>query len=458
MKKKSIVFTSIGIVVLLALIYIGGSNYYGSRFLPGTTLGETEIAGMKVEEAKRVITQDLYAHTVTVTEDGKTVTTFTPQDLNAKVASDTFLAGLKKEQNSWSWPLAFFNRVEVEASEMDVAFDEAALAKLVETLTLSKAERVAPISANVQSKEGEFIIAPEVLGTILDNERLKEKLVTTIVSGEETLALEDTYILPALTADSEELTQIVEKLKKLADTNVTYTLAGNEIVVPKDQIASWLSLDNEGNPTVNTESAKAYLKTLHDKYATYEKTRTFKSTNRGEVQVPPGEYGWSIAMEAESENLANYILAGEDVKVTPEILGSGYHEDGTDIGNTYLEVDLQSQTMYFYKDGEKKLETPIVSGHTTTPTPVGVFYAWNKEKNAELVGYNPRRGNDYAQPVNYWIPVEWTGIGIHDAGWQASFASDQWVNNGSNGCINTPPGAMEKLFSMIEVGTPVIFF
>ncbi len=458
MKNKPLIFTGIGIFLLLILAYFGGSKYYDSRFLPNTTMGDTELSGVTVAEAKRVVTQELHANTVTVTEDGETVTTFTPFDLDAKVDSDAFLTKVKDEQNSWAWPLAFFNKYEVETSEVNVQFDEDALAKLVETLTLSKPDRVAPISANVQSKDGAFVIEPEVPGTIIDTERLKEQLVQTVLSSEDTLTLEDAYVLPALTAESNELKQVVEKLQSLADVTITYTLMGDEIVVPKEQIATWLSLDNNGEPTVSVEAAKAYLQTLHDKYATYEKTRTFKSTNRGEVQVPPGEYGWSLAMEAESQNLAGYILAGEDVKTTPEILGSGYHEDGTDIGNTYVEVDLQSQMMYFYKNGERLMETPIVSGHTTTPTPVGVFYAWNKEEDAELVGYNPRRGNEYAQPVNYWIPVDWTGVGIHDAGWQSSFASDQWVNNGSNGCINTPPGAMEKLFSLMEVGTPVVFF
>lgn len=458
MKNKPLIFTSIGIIVILLLAYFGGAKYYDSRFLPNTKIGATELSGKTISEAKRIITQDMHANTVTVTEDGKTVTTFTPFDLDAKVDSDAFLTKLQAGQNSWSWPVAFFQDQKVAASDMNVQFDETALAKLIEKLTLSKTDRKAPISANVRSKDGKFVIEPEVPGTIIDAERLKGKLIETVASSADTLALEDTYVLPALTAESDDLQKLVSKLQGMADTSITYTLAGQEIVVPKEQIATWLYLDNEGKPAVDLEAAKAYLKTLHDKYATYEKTRTFASTNRGEVQVPPGEYGWSIAMEAESKNLASYILAGKDIKTTPEILGSGYHEDGTDIGNTYVEVDLQNQMMYFYKNGERLVETPIVSGHATTPTPVGVFYAWGKEENAELVGYNPRRGNNYAQPVSYWIPIEWTGVGIHDAGWQASFASDQWVNNGSNGCINTPPDAMAKLFALIEVGTPVVIF
>lgn len=458
MKNKPLIFTGIGIFTILFLAYFGGSKYYDNRFLPNTLMGEIELSGLTIDEAKRVITQDLHTNTVTVTEDEETVTTFTPYDLDAKVESDAFLKKVKNEQNNWTWPIAFFKGEKVETSEIAVQFDEAALAKLVETLTLSKAERISPVSANVQSKNGTFVIEPEVPGNIIDADLLEEQLVQTMVSSEDSVALEDAYVLPALTAESDELKQVVEKLQGLTDVTITYSLGGEEIVVPKEQLATWLSLDNNGEPTVDIEAAKTYLQTLHDKYATYEKTRTFKSTNRGEVQVPPGEYGWSIAIEAESKNLASYILAGKDIKTTPEILGSGYHEDGTDIGSTYIEVDLQNQMMYYYKNGERLLETPIVSGHTTTPTPVGVFYAWNKEEDAELIGYNPRRGNDYAQPVNYWIPVDWTGVGIHDAGWQTSFSSDQWVNNGSNGCINTPPGAMEKLFSLMDVGTPVIFF
>ena len=61
------------------------------------------------------------------------------------------------------------------------------------------------------------------------------------------------------------------------------------------------------------------------------------------------------------------------------------------------------------------LETDIVSGHPMTPTPTGVFYIWNKEEDAVLEGYNPRTEKDYESPVEYWMPVDWTGIGIHDS-------------------------------------------
>lgn len=111
--------------------------------------------------------------------------------------------------------------------------------------------------------------------------------------------------------------------------------------------------------------------------------------------------------------------------------------------------------MWYYKDGKLALETDIVSGKPNTPTPKGVFYVWNKERNATLRGLN-EDGTKYASPVDYWMPIDWEGVGIHDSNWQPTYGGDWWKQNGSHGCINTPPNVMKTLYDMIEVGTPVI--
>lgn len=132
----------------------------------------------------------------------------------------------------------------------------------------------------------------------------------------------------------------------------------------------------------------------------------------------------------------------------PKHEGSGY---GVDIGKTYVEVDLTNQHMWFYKDGVVALETDVVTGKPTTPTPPGAFYIWNREPNAIL------RGVDYETPVKYWMPIDWDGVGIHDSNWQSAYGN-LYLTVGSHGCINTPPGVMEKLFAIAPVGTPVLVF
>lgn len=457
LKRKNILIISIAIIAVFVVGYIGGSMYYKNRFLPNTTLGSLDISGDRITEANRKVAMDLHTKNITVSENGETLTQFTPAQIEANVDAVAMLEQAKEEQGSWGWPLALFQETQIALNGEAITYQESAMENLLQSLSLDDESRIQPQSASVKNVDGTFVVEPEVMGTTVDPALLKEQLLTSLV-GDGEVKVEQAYLQPALTSDSEEIQAALTQLTDLASTKITYTIAGEEEVVPQEQIAQWLSVDETGNPIVDQVAAREYLRNLNDKYSTYEKIRSFQSTNRGTVEVPAGEYGWSIATEDEAANLASYILAGEDTKVRPTIVGSGYHDDGTDIGGSYVEVDLEAQIMYMYKNGEKVFESPIVAGHPQTPTPIGVFYAWDKVEDTELIGYNPRRDADYATPVDYWVPVNWTGIGIHDANWQGSFGSNEWKTDGSNGCINTPPGAMKEFFALLEIGMPVILF
>ncbi len=77
---------------------------------------------------------------------------------------------------------------------------------------------------------------------------------------------------------------------------------------------------------------------------------------------------------------------------------------------------------------------------------------WSKQRNATLVG------EDYRTPVDYWMPIDDTGVGLHDAPWQPTFGGTWYQKHGSHGCVNQPPAFMPKLFAAMSVGTPVIVF
>lgn len=53
-----------------------------------------------------------------------------------------------------------------------------------------------------------------------------------------------------------------------------------------------------------------------------------------------------------------------------------------DIGNTYIEVDLSEQHMYFYQNGEDIFESDIVSGdmrYSDRQTPAGIYTIYYKK-------------------------------------------------------------------------------
>jgi hypothetical protein len=207
------------------------------------------------------------------------------------------------------------------------------------------------------------------------------------------------------------------------------------------------------------ESIAAFIDGIAKEYDTYGKDREFLSTRGDVVTVPSGgTYGTLLDRKAEVKYLCDNLLS-EDYRTgisksrIPEYEKQGVVRGKNDIGDTYIEVDMTEQKMYYYSDGRIVIETDVVTGNTGRKmgTPQGVNYVYNKQKDRVL------RGQDYATPVKFWVPVKGS-IGIHDASWRSEFGGEIYKTNGSHGCINTPTEVMEELYDMVEIGTPVIMF
>jgi len=129
----------------------------------------------------------------------------------------------------------------------------------------------------------------------------------------------------------------------------------------------------------------------------------------------------------------------------------GATHDGYDFGQTYIEVDLATQHLYFYKDGQIIIESPLVSGNVSKnhTTPPGLFELYYKQTDRIL------RGADYATPVKYWMPFN-GGIGLHDADWRSKFGGTIYQTNGSHGCINLPPKVAAQVYENAYKGIPII--
>ena len=137
-----------------------------------------------------------------------------------------------------------------------------------------------------------------------------------------------------------------------------------------------------------------------------------------------------------------------------DVAGICRGENGNDIGTTYVEVSLARQHLWYYREGNLVLESDVVTGLTNgrRNTPGGVFKIWGKERNATL------RGDDYETPVSYWMPITWTGVGLHDANWRGSFGGGIYRYNGSHGCVNMPPSKAGELFNAVALNTPVVIY
>ncbi|MBQ2400535.1 MAG: L,D-transpeptidase family protein, partial [Lachnospiraceae bacterium] len=189
------------------------------------------------------------------------------------------------------------------------------------------------------------------------------------------------------------------------------------------------------------------------KYNTAYGSRKMMTSYGVEVTVPAGPYGWRMNESKEAAEILEVINSGNQVTREPVWLQRGASHGTYDYGDTYVEVNLTAQHMFFYKDGELVVEADFVSGKSSKgwDTPGGAYPLTYKQRNATL------RGEDYETPVSYWMPFN-GNIGLHDADWRSSFGGTLYKNNGSHGCVNLPPKAAQLIYEQISAGDPVLCY
>lgn len=129
--------------------------------------------------------------------------------------------------------------------------------------------------------------------------------------------------------------------------------------------------------------------------------------------------------------------------------------DKYNVDDTYIEIDLDMQHMWYFEDGKLVVSTPVVTGlKGYRDTSTGLFEIYNKESPANLVGES---WNTY---VTYWMAVTYDGQGIHDASWRwdSEYGGNTYTYDGSHGCINTPYDKVEEMYNKVKVGTPVVIY
>lgn len=129
---------------------------------------------------------------------------------------------------------------------------------------------------------------------------------------------------------------------------------------------------------------------------------------------------------------------------------------GTNIGDTYIEISLKQQHMWYYRNGQLYCHTDVVTGNDDGyhNTPKGAFSIWQRQSPTTLYGPG------YASYVNYWMAFTYSGVGIHDSSWRSNseYGGNTYKGNGSHGCVNTPYSAVKKIYQKAGYGTRVVVY
>lgn len=448
----------LGVILVFISFYAYRSTYYTKHFLPNTQINSINVSNLTIQQANEKL-KDTYSHQkLSIEENGKVWEEIAKSELGYKDDFSSDLSRVLDQQKAWTWGMTYVSAAEKQEIDPQ-ATDDQKLDATIETFTnkltdLNK-ERTQTQDATIEKSGDTFKIKPEVKGDNIDVPAATKALKSSVKDGKNKIDLTTFYSKPKVTSTDKNLVEQLNTMTSIANVKGTYSINGKTFQIPAADISSWLTFA-DGKAQLDTTQVKQYVTDLGKKYNTSSNDTKFKSTKRGEVTVPVGTYSWTIQTDVETTALEKAILTGKDFTRSPIVKG-GTTADHPLIEDTYIEVDLENQHMWYYKDGKVALETDIVSGKPATPTPAGVFYVWDKQEDATLTGTSDD-GTPYASPVNYWMPVDWSGVGIHDSDWQPEYGGDLWKTRGSHGCINTPPNVMKELFGLVEVGTPVLIF
>lgn len=460
-KKKVLIWVGIVFAILIC-IYFGVTIYFMSHFYQGTKINNVDFSMKTEEEVQAHFAKQVDGYSLSIRPQSGSTETIKASDISIKYQKSENIKKELSKQNSFLWPSMFWKSQDVHV-DLGFDYDKGQLKKKIESLqAFSNEGKVDPVSAKPEFKGDTFAITPEVVGTKVDQEKMTKVVVDGVgeLTDEVNLVEAECYGKPKYTTESKEVKEATEKLNQYVKASITYDMVPNQEVVDKQMISGWLTYDESMKVTFNEDKVREYMKTLAAKYDTLGATRTITTPGGKVVDVSGGTYGWSIDEAAESDALIASIKAGEQVTREPVYVQRGLTHEGMDWGNTYIEVDLSAQYMWYIVNGAVALETPVVTGKPSTghATPAGVYEVLLMQAPSVLVGnIMPETGEpEYRTEVRNWMQITWGGVGFHDADWQPTFGGDWYLEHGSHGCINMPVDMAASLYSMVTWGTPAV--
>ncbi len=441
------------IAAVLVLIYGIGVVYFSSHFFPLTTVNNADCSFLSVEAAKKKIAATAEDYVYTIKLSGGEQAQIYGKDIELVCTSIDGIEEQKARQNPFLWPFDASNRK--LTAQLVITYNEDILFNKMEWLDASVKQRetLALVPSKLTYASGAYTIADIADEKIFDFGSLFALARLDIYGLEKGISIEKEGLYVPL-SEYAPVKAATDRMNQLVASSITYLRGEQTFVVNGDAIHEWVSVGDDLSVYLDYPKIKEYVKILATFYDTVGTKRNFVTSKGETIQIGGGNYGWRVNQSAESEELRDFILDGATTQREPVYSKrAAVHGNGCDIYNTYVEVSLASQHLWFYKDGVLIVDTPIVTGNPflKNATPPGVFGLTYKTKDAIL------RGDDYETPVSFWMPFN-GGIGLHDATWRGAFGGTIYRGGGSHGCVNMPYAAAKKVYEKISRNDPVVVY
>ena len=301
-------------------------------------------------------------------------------------------------------------------------------------------------SVNAYINEDIKEVVPEVYGSQVDEDNVVT-LVNNAIKNNGTVQLSNARVKPDI--DKGTMQEYLNKYEEINNWSVSYSDPDIKISVPDGvvKISKDGSLDIE-----NYDFIDDMLSGVSKRYNTIGKQHTFINHNGDTIQVSGGTLGDVVDSEKESEELLELFKSGQVQENRVPI----YSKKVNETFDEYIEVSLEEQHVWYWKDGQVIMESDCVSGtkDTSRATPTGFWYMDIVMPGKML---HPG-GEEKGTWVDRWMRFSPDGCGLHDATWRGKFGGNIYTYNGSHGCVNLPKNFAFELYEYAYIGMPVIVY
>lgn len=438
---------------IFAIFYFGMAIYFAGHFGFNTKVNGEEAYSKTVKDLENEFLHEAEGYSLIIKGRNGVEGVITSSQVSLSPQFGSEFKDILRQQNAFLWPVTLFKETNFETSTV-VAYSKPDLESVIAALPFFNEENITePQNAHLNETENGFEVAPENPGSTPIKERVIFEIeeAVNILANEITLS-DDCFEKAEILKDDTFLNELKDNLNVYCSAHIVYNFGADQIVVGAEKIKEWCTIDGT-TVTLNEERVKAFVDEMARAHDSFGKTRSFKTQKGETIEVSGGDYGWWMNRPQEKEELIAAIKNGEKGERHPVYFQEANSYDENDMGNSYVEIDLDSQHLWVHKDGQVVEESDFVSGcvNKRTTTPTGTYSITYKERDATLVGQG------YSSPVSYWMPFN-GNVGMHDASWRSKFGGELYVTGGSHGCINLPKKKAESIYEIVSKGMPVIVY
>ena len=454
-RRQRIILGAVGALIALYLIT---ALYFVWHFEPRSYVDGVDVSGLSFEKAKEKLLEVGQNYQLNITGPGNSTATFQGDELRVKVVDASNAKQCLRAQPKLTWLAAIFRDKSYQV-DLTTEYDAEALSVKIDELPMLKEDNmVPPEDAHLQVlADGSYVIVPENLGTTLRTDTARAMIEEAVGNARPDVDLAPASIGPEVFADDENLSKrLAEWNAFLASAGLTYCVGDGQVVFSGSLIASLL--DDDGEQVSLSYAKTADLMAQWKKeYDTYKCPFEFQANSGRTVIIEPyGDYGFQLDEESTCADVMEKINAHDTGTYDAQYFHKALYNSNKGLGGTYVEISVNRQHLWVYKDGEVVVDTDVVTGLPAygRVTYYGCYSIKKKRTNVTL-GELDVEG--YASPVSYWLPFN-SGEGIHDAPWRENFGGKIWLTNGSHGCVNVPEWIMKDVYDKVEVGEPVVVY